>query len=315
MTKVIVAGGRDITDRDLVYEAIESSEFEPTTILSGGADGVDSLGEQWARENGIGVDIHEANWDKHGNSAGPRRNQKMAAHADALILVWDGESMGSRSMFEKALNSRLDIEVEPVGYSGVIKNNITEEDVMEKFPEIKRIDDVWIRSQVITAMIEGYPDYNWTKPSASRYHPPDERGEYGQWLHVKRVYKTFEDIARTYREQGLLSKREVQLGKAAIFLHDMFKYGIPPSPHSSYGEHDTLAAEYVRNFTALPEPVVRCCDTHNGAWANETKPESDLEGAVHLADYFPSRAHTNQGVYDPPKEFSSISEDIIKVED
>jgi hypothetical protein len=35
---------------------------------------------------------------KHGRSAGPKRNRKMAEYSDALLLIWDGESPGSSSM-------------------------------------------------------------------------------------------------------------------------------------------------------------------------------------------------------------------------
>lgn len=40
----IVAGSRSITDYEIVKEAIEKSEFDITCIVSGGAKGVDSLG-------------------------------------------------------------------------------------------------------------------------------------------------------------------------------------------------------------------------------------------------------------------------------
>ena len=62
------------------------------------AAGVDTLGEEWAKENNIPVDYFPANWETHGRAAGQIRNKKMAARADALLLIWDGKSRGSRSM-------------------------------------------------------------------------------------------------------------------------------------------------------------------------------------------------------------------------
>mgnify|MGYP001564359745 CR=1 FL=1 len=39
-----------------------------------------------------------ADWDHFGKSAGHRRNAQMAEYADALLLIWDGESKGSDGM-------------------------------------------------------------------------------------------------------------------------------------------------------------------------------------------------------------------------
>lgn len=312
MTSVIVAGSRDITDFSTVQGAINDSPFKPDEIVSGGARGVDSLGEQWAEYHDVPDKVFEADWDEHGNAAGPIRNEEMAEYADAAVLVWDGESMGTRSMFELALRERLDIYVQPVGYDGIIPNDLTEAELMRCFPELQDIDDVWIRSQTIKALLDGYPDYNWDARASGNHHPPDERGEYGQWLHVKRVFASYEEVARTFRQQLLLSEREVELGKAAVFLHDIFKYGIPPKKYTSnYGSHDTIAAEYVRNFTSLPDSVAHACETHAGAWGSEYHPETDLEQAVHLADYMASRDDSNQGVYEPTKELQDTSEQLI----
>lgn len=51
--KVIVAGSRSITNRQFVYNIIENSGFNITEVVSGNANGVDKLGEQWAVEHGI----------------------------------------------------------------------------------------------------------------------------------------------------------------------------------------------------------------------------------------------------------------------
>lgn len=42
-------------------------------------------------------------WGKHGKAAGPIRNKQMAEYADALLLIWDGESKGSKNMKEEML--------------------------------------------------------------------------------------------------------------------------------------------------------------------------------------------------------------------
>jgi hypothetical protein len=107
--RVIVAGSRDITDYGFVCKAIEESCFDVTEVVCGGARGVDYLGEQWAKANGVPVIYFMAEWDKNGKSAGYIRNNEMGEYCDGLIAVWDGKSRGTRHMIDIA--QRLGREV------------------------------------------------------------------------------------------------------------------------------------------------------------------------------------------------------------
>ena len=100
--KTIIAGSRSIDSLDLIFQVVNESKFNITTVVSGGARGVDQLGEQWAKMNNIPIDIYPANWDKYGKSAGYKRNTIMAMNADALIAIWDGESKGTKHMIDLA---------------------------------------------------------------------------------------------------------------------------------------------------------------------------------------------------------------------
>lgn len=100
--KVIIAGSRQIDDYDYVLDAVLSSPFAAniTCVISGTAQGVDRLGEAWAKENELDVERYPAKWKTHGKAAGPIRNREMAAIADAAIVVWDGVSTGSKNMID-----------------------------------------------------------------------------------------------------------------------------------------------------------------------------------------------------------------------
>ena len=100
--KVIIAGSRTIQDYTLVLNAIKASGYEIDELVSGGARGVDSMGETWAYAHNVPIKQFPAEWDKYGKSAGFRRNEVMAKYADALILVWDGQSHGSAHMLKTA---------------------------------------------------------------------------------------------------------------------------------------------------------------------------------------------------------------------
>lgn len=115
--RVIIAGSRTITDKQLVEEAIKASAFEITEVVSGGAIGVDRMGEKYADMHNIPVKMFRADWKKWGVSAGAIRNKEMARYADALIAVWDGVSPGTRMMIEFAKELNLKVFVyEPTSH-------------------------------------------------------------------------------------------------------------------------------------------------------------------------------------------------------
>jgi hypothetical protein len=109
--KCIIAGSRSITSYQTVKAAIESCPWldEVTEVVTGGAQGVDLLADEWARYNKKNRVIFLANWEGHGRAAGVLRNARMATHADACIVIWDGKSPGSRNMLETAKREGLKV--------------------------------------------------------------------------------------------------------------------------------------------------------------------------------------------------------------
>lgn len=112
--RCVIAGGRKITDVEVVIDAILRSGWadQITEVVCGDAEGVDSIGNDWADAMGIPVKhfpVTKEEWRRLGKKAGPLRNNAMAAYADALILVWDGQSDGSRSMRTAAIKARIRI--------------------------------------------------------------------------------------------------------------------------------------------------------------------------------------------------------------
>lgn len=106
MFKVIVAGGRDFDDWELLSESLHRflSRFydlpEPVEIVEGGARGADRLGCKYAIANRLAHKRISADWDTHGKRAGIMRNIEMAEYADALVAFWDQNSKGTAHMIE-----------------------------------------------------------------------------------------------------------------------------------------------------------------------------------------------------------------------
>lgn len=113
--KVIIAGSRDIVDRECVFKYIEEGlEFlgieEVSCVVCGLAKGVDMLGKRWAESKGIEVAEFPADWEKHGKSAGYIRNSEMADYGDVLIAITNG-SRGTGHMIDLSRKKGLKVYV------------------------------------------------------------------------------------------------------------------------------------------------------------------------------------------------------------
>lgn len=112
MFRVIVAGGRDFSNYELLESKLNrilQNITDEIVIVCGMARGADTLGERYAKANGIRVEYYPADWNKYGKSAGYIRNEQMAKNADALIAFWDGKSKGTKNMIDIAEKYRLKI--------------------------------------------------------------------------------------------------------------------------------------------------------------------------------------------------------------
>lgn len=109
--KIIIAGSRTITCKWIMADAVVQSGFVITEVVSGTAKGADKLGEEWAMEHGVPIKQFPADWDKHGKSAGYKRNVIMANYADCLIAIWDGKSKGTEHMIKIAHDKGLSIHI------------------------------------------------------------------------------------------------------------------------------------------------------------------------------------------------------------
>ena len=70
--KVAVIGSRSFNDYERLKDTL--SKIDVSLLVSGGANGADKLGEQYANENNIPTKIFLPDWEKHGKAAGFLRN-------------------------------------------------------------------------------------------------------------------------------------------------------------------------------------------------------------------------------------------------
>ena len=110
--KIIIAGSRFIDNFQLICDAVKESRFNITEVISGCANGVDSLGEQWALQNNIQIKKFPADWTRFGKNAGPIRNQLMIDYVGkdgGLIIIWNGKSKGSANILKQAKGKEIQI--------------------------------------------------------------------------------------------------------------------------------------------------------------------------------------------------------------
>lgn len=90
--KLLIIGSRSITNFDL--SAYISSDVD--TVISGGANGIDSLAEKYADDYRISKYILRPRYDLYGRAAPLRRNEEMINICDAVLIIWDGHSKGTQ---------------------------------------------------------------------------------------------------------------------------------------------------------------------------------------------------------------------------
>lgn len=115
---VIIAGGRNFTDTDLMRSTllslVEEEWLDPNPIiLCGMAKGADKTAYNLCKyEFDLTVLEYPADWNdmsepcvvkhnsygKYNALAGIKRNNQMAMDADTLIAFWDGKSTGTKDM-------------------------------------------------------------------------------------------------------------------------------------------------------------------------------------------------------------------------
>ena len=96
--KLLIAGSRSITDFDLTPYVPEDT----TLILTGGANGVDTLAEEYADKHRISKLILRPQYKLYHRGAPLKRNDRMVELCDRVLVIWDGISHGTKHTIDYA---------------------------------------------------------------------------------------------------------------------------------------------------------------------------------------------------------------------
>lgn len=109
---VCICGSRSIKDLNLDFY-LDPNYFGE--IVTGGAAGVDTIAEKWAKKHNIEWVCYLPQYEIYGGKYAPLvRNKQMIEYADECIAFWDGKSKGTLMTIEYALSLERKVVVHTV---------------------------------------------------------------------------------------------------------------------------------------------------------------------------------------------------------
>lgn len=106
MRYVAIVGSREGVDRQAVVSFVHRLDPLTTTVVSGGAKGVDTWAAEAAEECGIPTVIIRPDWKKYGKSAGFKRNTDIVRAAHDVAAFWNMLSNGTLNTITKAIEAK-----------------------------------------------------------------------------------------------------------------------------------------------------------------------------------------------------------------
>lgn len=109
---VLVCGGRDFDDEELLFSTLDDlskNECTITDIISGGARGADALAERWATLRGVARTTYPAQWKMQGKGAGMIRNLRMLVEGKPHLVVAFPGGKGTHNMTVVAMQHGVEV--------------------------------------------------------------------------------------------------------------------------------------------------------------------------------------------------------------
>ena len=91
--KFMVGGSRSIIDKEWIFSQIDKywywhlACYEELTLIQSGANGVDKIAKEYAKENDLKIEEHSADY----------KISEMIKESDEVLLLWDGESRETKN--------------------------------------------------------------------------------------------------------------------------------------------------------------------------------------------------------------------------
>lgn len=108
--RVLVCGGRDYTDADTLYAALDALP-QPLIIIHGAARGADTLAGLWAESRSQPQMPFPARWSEYGRAAGIYRNIEMLESGEPDLVIAAPGGRGTAHMVKIARAAGVQVNV------------------------------------------------------------------------------------------------------------------------------------------------------------------------------------------------------------
>lgn len=123
--RLLVTGSRRWADREAVTRALDDAvrglgaqPADVTLVVGDCPTGADQVATQWARRNGVGLEVFRASWRTYGKAAGPIRNQAMVdSGADLALAFWLPGSKGTTHAMTAARTAGVPVRLLSDGHN------------------------------------------------------------------------------------------------------------------------------------------------------------------------------------------------------
>lgn len=139
--KLALVGGRYYDDFDAVLDKISAQSVydinDVTEIVSGGANGVDTIAKRLASVLNVPFTVFKPDWKQYGRAAGPIRNKLIIETADIVHAFWDGNSKGTKSaigLAKKANKTLLVTSIPTEEQYMILKSMVSDRVVYTELP-------------------------------------------------------------------------------------------------------------------------------------------------------------------------------------
>lgn len=109
--KLGVIGSRSFSDKEKLFRELETYVNRASLLVSGGAEGADSLAECWAVENNVPLELFLPDFDAFGGGAYRIRNEKIVENVNLIVAFWDGKSPGTKMTLDYAKKKGVEIKI------------------------------------------------------------------------------------------------------------------------------------------------------------------------------------------------------------
>ena len=113
--RVAIVGSRNIEYDNLQKKAYallcQNIPSGATEIVSGGAVGIDTLAELYAKQNGLPMKVFKPDYAKYGKRAPLVRNDEIIHYAQYVLAIWDGSSRGTAYTVAACIKDGIPVKV------------------------------------------------------------------------------------------------------------------------------------------------------------------------------------------------------------